>query len=70
VEDKRFIFIALMASTLTIVIPDTVFLLTFPLQFSARPIKTAVVLLNYEWEDVRSIRTVRCERPEGKVLVH
>jgi hypothetical protein len=43
VEDKRFIFIALIASTLTVVIPDTVFLLTFLLQFSARPIKTTVV---------------------------
>jgi len=58
VEDKRFIFIALIASTLTIVIPDTVFLLTFLLKFSARPIKTTVVLLNEEWEDVWSIKKV------------
>lgn len=69
-EDKRFIFIALIASTLTIVIPDTVFLLTFLLQFSARPIKTTVVMLNDEWEDVWSIRTVRCKRTEGKGLLH
>jgi hypothetical protein len=52
VEDKRFIFIAVIASTLTIVIPDTVFLLTFLLQFSVGRIKTTVVLLNDEREDV------------------